>query len=133
MFKKILIGVVFLVLVGVAAVYYVWHKPHPKVENAKGIVITADSLCQVYSKNEKAADSVFLKKAIEVSGAISEIDTNQDGGIMVVLQTSDPMTGVQCTMRDKGATGVKGQKIIIKGFCSGSVLTGVSLTDCVIK
>ncbi len=133
MFKKFLVGGILLILIGVAAGIYVWFKPHPKVENAQGILITADSLSLVYGKNEKAADSMFLKKAIEVSGTINEIDTNQDGGIMVILQTGDPMAGVQCTMRDKGTTAVKGQKVVIKGFCSGNGLTGVSLTDCVIK
>jgi hypothetical protein len=133
MIKNILIAISVLVLIGICTGVYMWNKPHKKVEDAKGISITAEALSQEYNKDEKAADTKYLNKAIEVSGTVNETDKNQDGGMMVILQTGDPMAGVQCTMRDKGAAVVKGQQIVIKGFCSGNGITGVSLTDCVIK
>ncbi len=133
MIRNILIALLLLILIGVGTGIYMWNKPHNKVENAKGIAITADALSKEYTSDEKAADTKYLNKAIEVSGTISEIDKNQDGGTMAILQTSDPAAGIQCTMREKNVTLTKGQNITIKGFCSGNGLTGVSLTDCVIK
>ena len=133
MIKKIFITVLVLILIGVGTGFYLWNKPHKKVENAKSIAITAATLAKDYSTNEKDADAKYLNKAIDVSGTISEVDKNQDGGVMIVLQTDDPTAGVQCALRDKGANPVKGQNIEIKGFCSGNGITGVSLTDCVIK
>src|ERR1017187_6054459 len=91
MFKKVLIGVIFLALIGAAAVLYVWFKPHRMVEDAKGVPLTADSISKIYSSNEKKGDSLFLNKAIEVTGTIGEIDSNKDGRLLVILQTSDPM------------------------------------------
>ena len=132
MVKKILIAIIALTLLGVCTGVYLWNKPHKKVEDATGITITAVTLSKEYTTNEKKADSAYLNKAIEVSGTISEVDKNQDGGIMIVLQTDDPMTGVQCALREKNATVTKGQNIVIKGFCSGNGITGVSLTDCVV-
>lgn len=108
-----------------------WNKPHAKVEHAKSVVMTALTLSKEYNADEKKADSLYLNKAIEVSGMVSEIEKNQDGGTMIVLQTDDPMTGVQCTMREKDVKVEKGQNVVIKGFCSGNGITGVSLTDCV--
>jgi hypothetical protein len=35
-------------------------------------------------------------------------------------------------MREKGVTIETGQSITVKGFCSGSGITGVSLTDCIL-
>jgi len=133
MVKKILIGIFVLALIGVCTGVYLWNKPHEKVEDAKGITTTAAALSKAYAANEQQADATYLNKAIEVSGTVGEVDNNQDGGIMVVLQTEDPMAGVQCAMRDKGTAAAKGQAIVIKGFCSGNGITGVSLTDCVIK
>ena len=138
MAKKILIIVAVLALIGVGTGLYVWkfvvHKEHPKPENSKNILqTTASALSKEYAADEKAADAKYLNKSIEVSGTISEVDKNQDGGEMVVLQTEDPMTGVQCALRDKTANPAKGQNIVIVGACSGNSLTGVSLTDCVIK
>lgn len=133
MIRNILIALLLLILIGVGTGIYMWNKPHNKVENAKGIAITADALSKEYTSDEKAADTKYLNKAIEVSGTVSEIEKNQDGGTMAILQTSDPAAGIQCTMREKNVTLTKGQNVTIKGFCSGNGLTGVSLTDCVIK
>ena len=112
---------------------YLWNKPHKKAEDAQSVSITANALAKEYGMNEKAADAKYLNKAIQISGIISEVDKNQDGGVMIVLQTEDAVAGIQCSLRDKGANPVKGQNILVVGFCSGSGITGVSLTDCVIK
>ncbi len=120
------------ILIGVGTGIYLWHMPAKKVENSIGIDVSAETLAKEYSTNEKTADAKYLNKAIKVTGVISEIDKNQDGGLMIILQTDDPMAGVQCALRDKGAAPVKGQNIVVKGFCSGNGITGVSLTDCII-
>lgn len=128
-----MIAILVTTLIGVCTGIYMWNKPHKKVENVSGIAITAAALSKEYNADEKKADAKYLNKAIEVSGTINEVDKNQDGGILIVLQTDDPMVGVQCAMRDKGVALTKGQQLVIKGFCSGNGITGVSLTDCVIK
>lgn len=133
MLKKILIVAVILGAIGGGVGWYMWHKPHPKVEDATGIAITATNLAKEYAADEKATDAKYLNKAIEVTGTVSETETNQDGGLMVILDSGDPTSGVQCTMRDKTAKAAKGQNLTIKGFCSGNSITGVLLTDCVIK
>ncbi len=133
MIKKILGIIVILALIGGAVGWYEYNKVAAKAEDVKGISIAADKLSKEYVTNEKAADSLYLNKVIEVSGTINEIDTNQDGNLMIVLQTGDPMAGVQCTMRDKGTVAAKGANITIKGYCSGNGITGVSLTQCAIK
>jgi precorrin-6B methylase 1 len=131
--KKILIVVLILGLIGAAIGLYLWNKPHKMVENARGVAISAVQLAKDYTANEQTANAKYLNKALEVSGTVSEIDKNQDGGLMVILDSGDPMTGVQCTMREKGVNVAKGQQLTVKGFCSGSGITGVSLTDCIIK
>ena len=137
MARKILIILLVLVLIGGGAGMYIWffvyNKTAAKVENTKGITISSAALAKEYGTDEKAADAKYLNKAIEVTGVISEVDKNQDGGMMVVLQTEDPTGGIQCTMREKNTTPTKGQSLTIKGFCSGNGITGVSLTDCIIK
>jgi len=131
MFKKIAIAVLLLALIGVGTGIYMWNKPHKKAEDTKGIGISAAALVKAYMKSETDANTQYLNKAIEVSGTISEIEINQDGGVMVIIATDDPTAGVQCAMRDKTNV-TKGQQVRIKGFCSGSGITGVSLTDCVV-
>jgi len=133
MLKKILIALFIFIIIGAGTAIYLWNKPHTKVEDVMGININAPELAKQYQANEKAADTKYLNKVMEVSGTVSETDKNQDGGTMIVLETGDPIAVIQCGMREKAITAAKGQKVVIKGFCSGNGITGVTLTDCIIK
>ncbi len=133
MIKKIILVVLILATIGVGTGIYMWFKPHQKVEDQTAIMVTAAKLAADYAANEKAADSTYLNKAIQVKGTVKDTETNADGGLMVILQTDDAMIDIQCTMRDKGVQVAKNTELSLVGFCSGSGITGVSLTDCVIK
>jgi len=133
MVRKIFIAVVVIAVAGSLTGIYLWNKPHKKVEDAPSIAISAVDLHKAFAANEADANGKYLKKALEVSGTVAEVDKNQDGGTMVVLQTDDVMAGVQCTMRDKNINVEKGKAVTIKGFCSDNGIMGIILTDCVMK
>lgn len=122
-----------LAAIGVGTGIYLWNKPHETVDDKQGVEITAMALSAEFGGNEQQANTKYLNKVIEVSGKVTETEQNQDGGMMVILETGDPMAGVQCAMREKGITVNKGDNVTIKGFCSGNGIMGVSLTDCIIK
>lgn len=130
--KNILLVLLGIVVVGLIVGIRMWNKPHPKAEDAQGIPVTAVALFKEYQTDEKAANAKYLNKALEVNGVVASIDTNQEGGIAVILQSDDIMSGVMCTMRDKNQNVVKGSTVTLKGFCSGFV-SDVKLTDCVVK
>ena len=133
MMKKIIAAIVLLALIGVGTGIYFFYKKPETVDDKKGVEVTAAALAKEFSADEQAANAKYLDKVIEVTGAVTETEQNQDGGLMVILDTGDPMAGVQCAMREKGVQVAKGAQVTIKGFCSGSGITGVSLTDCIIK
>jgi hypothetical protein len=134
--NKLVITLVVLVLLGSVGAfigYRMYNKPHPNVAAMKAdVTFTAAALAKEYGADEKAADAKYLNKIIEVSGTISEVQDNQDGGKMVILATEDPAQGVQCSMIDKSAKYTVGQQVTVKGKCSGQLM-GVSLTECSIK
>lgn len=125
------IAAVLLIAAGI--VYKLWTQPREKAEDVKGLVITAPALAEAFDTNEQNANTLYLNKAIEVSGTIAETEKNQDGGIVILLDSGNPDLPVQCTMREKGLIVEKGKTVTIKGFCSGSSITGVLLTDCILK
>jgi tRNA_anti-like len=131
MLRKILLGLLVILLIGGAYGVYLWNKPHRTVDNKKSIAISAVELAKQFASDEKKADSTYLNKAIQVTGVVTEVDKNQDGGVEVVLQGADATSGVQCAMRDKGLNISAQQTVTIKGFCSGSDILGVSLTGCI--
>ena len=130
--KQILISLLAIVVLGVAGILWAWNKPMKKVESEQGITLTIDKLCQDFSSNETEANKHYLNKAIEVSGQISEVSNNLDGGTMLVFSASNGIDYVESTLREK-AIGLKaGTSVIVKGFCVGKTITGVSLTDCIL-
>ena len=131
--KKVLIIILLIVVAGAAVGLYMWNKPHKKVEDATGIPVTAVALCNAYSTDEAKANAQYLNKALTVTGEVSDVSKNQDGGVVVLLKSNDPVLVVQCTMRDKNAQVEKGKNITVAGFCSGNDITSVLLTDCIIK
>jgi len=131
--KKVFLFVFLGALVAAAAaIFVVWNKPHATVDNVKGIRITAEALTMAFEKNEQNANASYLNKVIEVNGKIAEVSKNQDNKDVILLETSDPLSGVQCTMRDSGGRYQTGDEVILKGFCNGYTMV-VLLSDCVVN
>ena len=130
--KVAILVVVLAGIIGSVVAYKMWHKPHTKVEDVKGLEVSAKELSTAYADDETRANEEYLNKAITVTGEVAETEENQDGKLVVILAGADDMTTVQCTMRDNGVGVSEGGTITIKGFCNGSSLFGVLLSDCVI-
>lgn len=130
MMKRILLVIAVLIAASGIIVWRYVNKPAEKVEDVKGLSITAEQLVDAYDKDETAADKLYLNQAIAVLGKVEEISKNQDGKIVVLLQSADPMSGVQCTLRNN-VTIEAGKQVTIKGFCNGYT-TVVLLSDCIL-
>jgi hypothetical protein len=133
--KKVkLIGFVLLALLGAGATigYFMYNKPHRSAADEKGIIVTAQQLCTDYEADETASDKKYIGQLLELSGTITEVGTNQENNSVVMLACGES-GGVQCTF-DKVETGlIKGETVVIKGFCTGYLLPDVKLNRCILK
>ena len=131
--KKAFLALVVLAVVGGAYAWYQWNKPARDAKDEEGLAITADALFMAYSNNQKAADSLYLDKTIEVSGSIVKMGLNQEGQQHVELKTSQDNGTVFCTLKEKN-TLQEGQSVTLKGICKGyrdqMLFFDVVLTDC---
>ena len=130
--KKIAAGIIVFLLVAGGVSYYMWNKPPAKVEDKKSTPVNAEALSNGFTADETKANKQYLNKVLEVSGKVAETSKNQDGKTVVLLESSDPLSGVQCTMRDDGVVIENGASIKITGFCNGYTMV-VLLSDCIIK
>jgi hypothetical protein len=130
-FRNLLIIALVLIIGGSAVAYFMWNKPRRNVENEKGIEVTASQLVKEYQQNEAEANKKYLDKAIQVSGNIGEVKSNQDGKVTVTLTSDDPFTGVFCTLKERASNITTGSPVIIKGICSG-MLSDVRLSEAVV-
>ena len=129
--KKILIATLFIILFVLGSLaLYIFFKPHRSLDNETTITVTADTLMGAYTRDEVAANALYLDKALVVTGEIAEININQEGQTVVILKTGDPISGIVCTIKKNPAKSLQiGQPVLIKGFCSGFI-SDVVLRDC---
>lgn len=116
--KKIFILIGALVLCGVIYGVYVWNKPMRDVSDEKGFPITANALYHDYVTDEAASNTKYLNKALEVNGVVSDVKKNEAGATFIILQSADPMFGINCTFKEEPTTVAVGQTITIKGICT---------------
>jgi len=106
-------------LAGMSYALYIWYMPARDVTDEKGIVITASAIYDSFEQNEAKANSLYLDKAIQVTGAIAEIKKNQAGQTVAILKSDDPVFGVNCTFKNDPGPLQKNDTITFKGICTG--------------
>jgi|KBSSwiStaDraftv2_1062776.scaffolds.fasta_scaffold2634047_1 hypothetical protein len=126
--RKIWVIFFVLVLAGISYGLYVWNKPRPIVEDETGIEMSAIAIFDSFTNNETKATSMYVDKAIVVTGVVEEVKKNQAGTTVVILKSSDPIFGVNCTFKEDPGPIQKGSTITFKGFCK-SFLSDVYITE----
>lgn len=123
--QKILLWLFVIGLLGFGMMkgylYYLNNKPHRDVTKEQGMVVTAEQIFNEFTANESAANQKYLNKAIEVSGEVAEVKKNQDSNTVVILKTTDPIFGVNCTFKEDPGAIQPGGNITFKGICTGFI------------
>jgi len=134
--KSVLILIIVVIGLGIGG-WYVYTKylnpPHRDIKEEVGIKVDAEKIFQDYTANQKNADSIYLDKAIEVSGKIISTNKNAENKLVIYLQTSDPIFGVICTMEGDASSLKKGDDVKIKGICTGFASDVVLIRCFVVK
>lgn len=117
--RKILTVITILILAGISYGLYVWNKPQRDVADEKAVAIAATAIFDSFAVNETKANELYLNKAIQVTGEVTEFKKNQDGKAVVYLKSTDPVFGVNCTFKEDPGPLEKGTTITFKGICTG--------------
>jgi len=119
---KILLSIAGIGLVaGLILLYWIFNKPHRDVAKEKGIELTAQQLYDAFKNNETQANSLYLDKAIQLSGTVADISTNQAGQKVVNFSTNDPLVMINCTFKTDPGALKAGDTITFKGICTGYI------------
>lgn len=119
---KKLILLLLLVVIGAGA-WYGYKKftgKNPDLsDKAPDFTVDAPTLIAAFDKDSAAASKQYVGKLVQVTGAVSKIDT---AGV-ISLGKQGEMSSVQCTMDHRHPIDYtkfkEGQNITIKGTCSG--------------
>jgi hypothetical protein len=134
--NKIIIVIALIAAIAFSAYYYIFiysSNNHRQVQSETAIAITSDSLVAKYQADEKLANSLYLNKAVAVTGNLLSIDKNQEGKTTLVIGRSESFSNVSVTMSsDAPITKKVGAPITIKGLCTGA-LSDVVITDAAVE
>lgn len=130
-YKKILLGLLVVVILGMGYGYYLFNKPVSSLANERpAYVIGASQLVDQYEADESKANSKYLDQIIEVSGAVAKIVESKS----IYLDTGNPLSSVICELADPSeANKVKtGDLIKVKGLCSGYLMDVVLVRSVIV-
>ncbi len=124
--RKKLIRNIFLFLVAftvIAAIigYGLWNKPHQNIKSASAISIAAVELYDSLSNEVNHKKSIFINKVVAVSGEVKQVLKNQQRQQVILLKTNISGGSVNCTMEEAVNNIKAGDKVFIKGICSGYI------------
>lgn len=129
--KKIIF--LLLLVVAIGGAYYGYSEFNRGLEGVGKAEhsLTCADLFSEFENDEKAANSKYLGKVVEIDGTISDINTNKEGKTTISLE-GGMLFGVTCELFDgkEASKYKKGQKVKLKGECSG-FLSDVVLVRCV--
>jgi tRNA_anti-like len=118
-----------LVATGMIAGYWYYNKPHRSVANEDAIEVGAVELYNAFVANEAKANAAYLNQALRVKGIVNSISTNTEGKQVILLETSDPLFGINCTFDKSYPSLSPGDSVRIVGLCTG-YLSDVVLVQC---
>ena len=112
-----------------------YNKPHTDIRNSKPeMVMTPPDLIKEFVRDENTATKLYTEKIIQINGIVNDINTS-DEKIIVTFKDGESESSVICHMqaeeKSKTLKLQKGQKISVKGMCSGFLLD-VMMVRCVL-
>ncbi len=119
---KVLLTIAAIGLIaGLLMVFWIFNKPHRDVAKEKGIALSAQQVYDAFHTNEASANSKYLDKAIELTGTVADVSTNQEGQKVVNFSTNDPLVMINCTFKTDPGNLKAGDTITFKGICTGYI------------
>ena len=139
--KKKIGGIISLLLiVGLAIGYYMYSKGPVDVKKANGLKIKAVRLYSDFDTDTTIAQTKYAGKILEVNGTVNKVSYNQQGEMIVLLNTNTVAAFVNCTFQQKKEEINPNELIQVKGICTGigqgepdlGIKADVYLTQCLI-
>jgi len=105
----------------------IYNKPHTDVNTSvSDYTVTIENIANDFNQNEEQANQKYLDKIIQIEGIIKNVDILDGHGTITLTDSKDPTKTVVCNMavseNMKMITLQQGQKITIKGICTGYLM-----------
>ena len=123
--KKALIAILFIVLLGGGAYWYIMNETFDDTASSESAyTVTAQELINVYQTNDSVANATYREQIITVQGRVTEVEA---ADTTVNIKFTDPVTGSYLIFdfQSQHVPDAKvvqvGDSVAIKGSCSGNI------------
>jgi hypothetical protein len=123
--KKALIAILFIVLLGGGAYWYIMNETFDDTASSESAyTVTAQELINVYQTNDSVANATYRELIITVQGRVTEVEA---ADTTVNIKFTDPVTGSYLIFdfQSQHVADAKvvqvGDSVAIKGSCSGNI------------
>ncbi len=117
--------------------YYNYSKPTPSANELKtDFSFSAKDFYQEFDTNEEVATQKYQNKVIEVEGNVDSTFSNDQGGKIILINSEGGMGNIIFeldTSINLSKTYTKGDRLKLKGICSGKLIDVVLNRSIVIK
>ena len=120
-YKNLTIIITAVVLVTGVTMYFLWNKPHKNIKDATAVELSAVNLYTVFITDSLKAKSLYVDKVIQVLGEVARLSLNQQAQQIILIKTAVDGGYINCTMEKKNNALKAGDKITLKGICSGYI------------
>lgn len=132
---KIILGFLLVAIVLLVLSIYYYNKPDVNVVKTNAAyVLTAKNLIEEYRADESSTNKKYTEQVIQVSGKVHEI-SKLKGNSVITIRNVDQESSIICHMlpneNQKALKLVKGQKVRVKGICTGYLLD-VIMVRCIL-
>jgi len=139
--KKLLKIVIILAIIGLGAAFivykFVYNQPHTNFEKAKAeFSLTAVDFYNEFINNKEAASAKYNGKVVEITSEVSKIESDTNIAYIVFVFSEGVFgdEGIRCDMLPDFIEDVKmlktGDKVTVKGYCTGYNDTDVIMENC---
>lgn len=85
-----------------------------------------------YEDNDDEANRKYLDKVLEISGMVSDMESNQDQMPVLVFATNNPVFGIRCSLSQYTPDVKPGDSVRVVGICTG-FLSDVMVVNATVK
>ncbi len=132
------IGILIVLLIlsgGIGYAYRIWNQDYPDIVKEKTkLSIDAQTLLEVYTRDETMANERYREKVIEVVGQVREL-TFLNNRNTIILEGISTDNSILCDMQEGQYESIKkllpGEQVRIKGICKG-YLKDIILLQCIL-
>ena len=116
--------ILFLVLGAGLYAYYAFNRTNKQLNDIKpAYILSTETLTNEFAKDATAAETKYVDKAIEVTGTVKIIETNDKGKITIVLGDSSSLSSLRFSMDSTVSTETNTIKVSsnirLRGMCTG--------------